>query len=63
GDSVTLLGNVAVLTDEQTRKELWQEWFIKHFPKGPDDPDYCVLKFDTVEATVYINEVFETHRV
>lgn len=63
GDSLTLVGNVAVLTDEQTKKDLWQEWFIKHFPKGPDDPDYCVLKFDAVEATVYINEVFETHRV
>ncbi len=63
GDSLTLVGNVSVITDEKTKREFWLDGFLKHFPKGPYDPDYCVLKFDAVEATVYINEVFETHPV
>jgi len=63
GDSLTLVGNVSVLTDEKTKREYWQDGFLKHFPKGPDDPDYCVLKFEAVEATIYVDDMFETHPV
>lgn len=59
-DSLTLLGNVSVISDQEVKHSLWQDWFIDHFPKGKDDPDYCVLKFETKEATIYVEGIFET---
>ena len=34
GNSVALTGEVEVITDAEIKKELWQEWFIAHFPLG-----------------------------
>lgn len=45
GNSVALTGEVEVITDAEIKKELWQEWFIAHFPLGPADPNYVLLKF------------------
>lgn len=63
GDSVTLLGDVTVITDAALKQELWQDWFIDHFPGGATDPTYCILRFDAAEATIWIDGVFETHSV
>lgn len=32
GDSVALRGTVEIITDDAIRKEMWQDWFIHHFP-------------------------------
>lgn len=58
GDSVGLRGTVEVITDDTVRKELWQDWFIGHFPGGPTDPNYVILHFVGTEATFRINGVF-----
>lgn len=63
GDSVTLLGEIEIVHDAVIKKELWQDWFIEHFPKGVDDPEYCILRFDTNQATCWIEKCFETHNV
>lgn len=63
GDSVTLLGEVEIVQDAVVKRELWQDWFIAHFPKGVDDPEYCILRFDAQQATCWIDQCFETHRV
>ena len=42
-----LTGNMAVLTDEDTRKKFWQEDWKVYYPLGVTDPDYCILKFAT----------------
>ena len=47
-------GNSVALTGE----ELWQEWFIAHFPLGPADPNYVLLKFKGQKATIWIDGVF-----
>lgn len=60
GDSVTLLGEVAVKTDRETREEMWLDWFQNHFPGGVDDPEYCVLEFTAQEATLWIGGEFVT---
>jgi len=61
GDSVTLIGNVEIVNDTDAKKSLWQDGWIKHFPKGIDDPEYCVIKFSAKEATIYIDDQFETY--
>ena len=58
GNSVALTGDVEIVTDEATKKELWQEWFIEHFPGGPDDPDYVLVKFTSLQATYWIDGAF-----
>ena len=59
-DSVTLLGHVTVLEDAAIKQELWEDWYISHFPGGPEDPGYCILRFDAFEATIWIDRIFKT---
>lgn len=58
GDSVALRGTIEVVTDDAVRREMWQDWFIHHFPGGPDDPNYVLLHFTGEEATFWINNEF-----
>ena len=58
GDGVALRGTVEVITDNAIRKEMWQDWFIHHFPGGATDPDYVLLHFVGTEATFWINGEF-----
>lgn len=58
GDSVSLRGTVEIVTDDDIRKEMWQDWFIHHFPEGPADKDYTLLHFTGTKATFWINGEF-----
>jgi general stress protein 26 len=49
---------VEVVTDEKMKQELWQDWFIDHFPGGPTDPGYVLLKFESNHATYWIEGTF-----
>ncbi|MBO4990318.1 MAG: DUF3795 domain-containing protein [Clostridia bacterium] len=64
GDSVTLTGNMEIVTEKAVKDDLWNVWsdFLgKHFPNGgKDDPDFCVIHFVANEATIYIDGAFET---
>ena len=57
-----MTGEVEVVSDTGTKKELWQDWFIHHFPKGPEDPEYILLKFRGNHATIWIDGQF-VHRI
>lgn len=59
-DSITLVGKVSVIQDRAAKAEMWLDWFINHFPGGIDDPEYCVLEFNTEEATLWIDNEFVT---
>lgn len=61
GNSVALIGEVEIVTDPDRKQELWQEWFIEHFPQGPTDPNYVLLKFQSNHATFWIDGEF-VHR-
>ncbi|MDO5581519.1 MAG: pyridoxamine 5'-phosphate oxidase family protein [Planctomycetia bacterium] len=61
-DGVTLLGKIRVLTDPKESDLYWQDWMIDHFPLGKNDPEFCVLEFTTEEATIWIDNTFETYR-
>ena len=58
GDGVALRGTVEIITDNTIRKDIWQDWFIHHFPDGPSDPKYVLLHFIGTEATFWINGEF-----
>lgn len=61
GDSVALRGTVEIITDDSIRKEMWQDWYIRHFPGGPTDPNYLILRFIGTDATIWIDGEF-THK-
>ena len=59
GNGITLVGSVQIVDDMNIKKALWLDWFIDHFPGGMTDPNYCVLKFDTKQGVLWIDNVFE----
>ena len=63
GDSVCMTGDVEVITDADAKQELWQDWFINHFPGGPTDPNYVILKFEANHATYWIEGKFVHRKV
>ncbi len=44
--NISLVGTLEILTDPATKKEMWYEGLANHFC-GPDDPNFCVLRFRT----------------
>lgn len=44
--NITLVGTIEIITDPEIKKEMWYDGLVDHF-RGPDDPDYCVLRFTT----------------
>lgn len=63
GDSVCMTGDVEVITDADIKQELWQDWFINHFPGGPTDPNNVILKFKANHATYWIEGKFIHRKV
>ena len=62
GDSLTLVGEVEILTDKVIMQELWNESDRAFFPKGLDDPKIRFIYFHTLEATFWIGRKFRTVR-
>lgn len=63
GDNVTLIGDVVIVDDIYIKEQIWQEWFILHFPLGVNDPEYCLLKFQTKYIQAYIDDEFDDLRL
>ena len=53
--SVTLVGDIKILTDKQTKEKLWYDGLTEHFPQGPTDSNYGVLKFTTKRYMLFID--------
>jgi general stress protein 26 len=53
--NITLVGTIEVLTDLAAKKEMWYEGMGYYF-KGPEDPDFCVLRFVTERYSLMLNE-------
>lgn len=54
-DNITLTGTMEVITEQEIKTELWVDWFINHFPGGPTDPNYCILKFTAGHAVLWVD--------
>ncbi len=63
GDSVALRGRVEIVRDDALRREMWQESYAAHFPGGPTDPEYVLLRFVGTEATFWIDGLFVHERL
>jgi len=61
-DNITLVGEVEILTDQETKSKCWVDWFVEVYPGGETDPNYCVIKFTTKRVALHIDyeaSVFE----
>jgi len=50
--NITLVGTLEILTDLKTKKEMWQEPMREYY-SGPEEPKYCVLRFNTECYNLY----------
>ncbi|WP_424244330.1 general stress protein 26 [Elusimicrobium posterum] len=48
-------GTVEVMEDKKHKEMIWQEGDEMYYPLGVTDPDYCVLKFTTLDGRFYSN--------
>lgn len=55
GDNVTLIGDVEILTDQQSKNRFWREDYSQFYALGETDPVYCILKFTTRRALLWID--------
>jgi general stress protein 26 len=44
--NISLVGKIEIITDSEAKNEMWYDDLQAHF-SGPDDENYCVLKFTT----------------
>ncbi len=54
GYNITLVGTIEIITDLEIKKEMWYGGLINHF-SGPDDPNYCVLRFTTERYNLFVD--------
>lgn len=52
--NITLVGTMEILIDPDVKREMWYEGLKNHF-NGPDDPNYCVLRFKTERYNLMID--------
>ena len=53
--NITLVGTIEVLTDLETKQEMWFDGMGWYF-KGPEDPNFCVLQFVTQRYSLMLDE-------
>lgn len=56
--NITLVGTIEVLTDPATKKDMWFEPMAEMW-SGPDDPSFCVLKFNTERYNIFFADEME----
>ena len=54
-EGLALTGELEIVKDPEIKAGLWKEGFETYYPKGPEDPDYCVLRFMAKDASYYNN--------
>ena len=52
--NITLVGTMEIVTDLDIKKEMWYEGLTNHF-SGPEDPNYCVLRFNTQRYNLLVD--------
>lgn len=51
---INLVGEIEILTSDDVKREMWYDGLGHHFT-GPDDPNYCVLKFTTKRYKLFLD--------
>jgi general stress protein 26 len=52
--NITLIGTIDIITDPKVKEEMWYGGLVNHF-SGPQDTNYCVLRFKTERYNLLID--------
>ena len=55
--NITLVGTAEIMTDAESKQDLWQPWFSEIWTGGVADPDFCVLRFTTQRYNLWVDEI------
>lgn len=58
-NNITLVGEVEIFSDEETKSKYWQKWVdlgTDIYPAGITDPNYCLIKFTTKRVSLWIGD-------
>ena len=50
-------------SDPETLRDMWQPWLEAHFPGGPSDANYCLIKFTPGEGAFCLEGEFVKFRL
>ncbi|MCL2376322.1 MAG: pyridoxamine 5'-phosphate oxidase family protein [Defluviitaleaceae bacterium] len=51
--NITLVGTMEILTDPAVKKEHWQKVFQEAYNANYDNPQYCILRFNTEHYNLF----------
>ena len=54
-DSASLTGKAEVVTDKDTLRRYWKDFFSHYYPDGPFDENYCLIRFSTQKARLWVD--------
>ncbi|AGF55657.1 general stress protein 26 [Clostridium saccharoperbutylacetonicum] len=52
--NITLVGTIDIITDPDVKKEMWYGGLTNHF-SGPQDSNYCALRFKTERYNLLVD--------
>ena len=52
--NITLVGTIETLTDPDVKNEMWYDG-LKNLFSGPEDPNFCVLRFKTERYNLFVD--------
>lgn len=52
-EGVMLKGTSEISYDDEMRKRFWDDNMYYHYPQGPKDPDYMLIKFTAASGNFY----------
>jgi general stress protein 26 len=54
--NLTLAGTIEIVSDPEIKKEMWYEGMAEHC-SGPDDANFCVLRFTTKRYNLWVSGI------
>lgn len=52
-EGVMLKGKAEISYDDEMRSQFWDDNMYYHYPQGPKDPDYMLIKFTAISGNFY----------
>ena len=54
-DCVSLTGTAKIITGKDMLRRYWKDFFIRYYPYGVDDENYCLIMFSARKAKLWID--------
>lgn len=52
---MSLIGIAEVIVEKDILRRQWKDFFIHYYPDGVDDENYCLIRFVTKKAKLWID--------